>query len=481
MKERTIQKTSMNSQEIASAGKQRSYGEIVEFLDNNWTTNLNAPALSCIKQLDQAFDSLSQKIDTILISGTNGKSLTAYFTTQLLHAEELAVGSFYSPHTLTYNERFGINGETISNKVFTEVANEVLNTADALQLTPNSYDVLLMMALLCFKNSNVDVAVIEVSEATPANATNIFNPKVAAITRITDSEAPNADIDTIQNMLTIVRTGTHVVSADQSKLNLQTIQTLTTEKGGIWAMPIRKLAPLAYPFEQLHGRCAALAERAAHIYINIFANKDAIIISSPHNSLLAKQKGQRGRPTTEAKRQAEMNPKKTIEQFWKETTNCLPGRFQLLDKEKPSILLDNAGNIDAIKNVLLGIRLLHYHRPLKGLTVVLGCNKQDLDMPGFLKLLRYFFKKTSGSVILCPVDNVPGQKGDGSWDVEKISNDIKSMKIKARACKSFKEAFEAAQKSVDERHGLVVITGSPAIVTEYWKLKGIKRLALSAA
>ena len=37
------------------------------------------------------------------------------------------------------------------------------------------------------------------------------------------------------------------------------------------------------------------------------------------NSLLTKQKGQRGRPTLEIKRQAELNPKRTIEQFWKET------------------------------------------------------------------------------------------------------------------------------------------------------------------
>ena len=115
-----------------------------------------------------------------------------------------------------------------------------------------------------------------------------------------------------------------------------------------------------------------------------------------------------------------MNPKKTIEQFWKDTTNCLPGRFQLLDKEKPTILLDNAGNIDAFKNVLLGIRLLHYQRPLKGLTVILGCNRPDLDMQEFLKLLRYFFKKTSGQVILCPVEAIPGHKGDVPWDVEKV-------------------------------------------------------------
>lgn len=244
-------------------------------------------------------------------------------------------------------------------------------------------------------------------------------------------------------------------------------------KKATWAMPIRKLATLTYPFEQLHGRCAALAERIAHIYVNEFANKDAIVLS---DSLLTKQKGQRGRPTLEAKRQSELNPKKTVDQFWKEALNTLPGRFQLLDKEKPTILLDNANNLDAFKNLLLGIRLLHYNHTLKGLTLIIGCNNPQLNVPEFLKALRYFFKKTSGQAIICPVARIPGQRLDDSWDVEKITNDIKSTKIKAKSARNFKEAFEMACKTVDDRHGLVVITGSDAIITEYWRYKGIKKL-----
>ena len=65
--------------------------------------------------------------------------------------------------------------------------------------------------------------------------------------------------------------------------------------------------------------------------------------------------------------------------------------------------------LDAFKNLLLGTRLLHYQKPLKGITLVLGCNNPELDLTEFLKLLRYFFKKTSGQVIVCPVTHVPGQ------------------------------------------------------------------------
>lgn len=456
-----------------TGGKQRSYNEVVEFLDANWKTKAE-PNLHNMKKLDQAFNSPSQKIQAVAVAGSNGKSLTIHYATRLLRAEGLAVGAFYSPHILTYNERLSINNETISNKTFTELGNEVINTAENLNIQANSFELLTMMALLHFTHNNVDVALFEAVEGGAFDATSICSPKIAAITRVTPDNTSQETVNThINQMLGIVKQGTHVVCADQSKLNLQIMLELVQSKGGVWAMPIRKLAPLAYPFEQLHGRCAALAERIAYMFINEISHKNALVVTG---TLLTKQKGQRGRPTIEAKRQSELNPQKTLEQFWKEEHSHLPAHFQVLDKEKPTILLDTASNLDAFKNLLLGIRLMHYQRPLKGLTLVIGSNNKELNTDEFLKLLRYFFKKTSGQVIVCPVNAQPGQQGDASWDIEKITNDIKSMKIKARSAKDFKEAFDAAQKSVDERHGLVIITGSPAMITEYWHYKGIKKI-----
>jgi len=106
----------------------------------------------------------------------------------------------------------------------------------------------------------------------------------------------------------------------------------------------------------------------------------------------------------------------------------------------------------------------------------LGCYDKDINLTEFLKLLRYFFKKTSGQIIVCPAHPQPGHHGTESWNAEKVVNDIKSMKIKAKATHNFKEAFELAQKTVDERHGLVVIAGSPSIISEYWRYKGMKKL-----
>ncbi|HBL98501.1 TPA: hypothetical protein DDZ86_02560 [Candidatus Dependentiae bacterium] len=458
--------------------KQRNYQEVVAYLNEHWKTGDVNKTLERMTLLDCEFGSISKKRDAIIICGTNGKSLTAHFATKLLQSEGLAVGAFIAPHILTYNERITLNQAYIPNKSFTDFGNSVIDAVDRLGLSCNSSEILTMMSLLFFEEQKADVAVLESHEGGAHNPVNICNAKVVAITRVTPDKVGVTAEElkaSLVEMVGVVKSGTHVVSGDQIKAHLQMMEDITVAQGGQWAMPIRKLSPLVYPFEQLHGRCAALAERIASLYMNSSVASDATIVN---DSLLIKQKGQRGRPTLEAKRLARLNPKKTIDQFWKENINTLPSKFQLFDKEKPSVLLDSADNLDALENLLLGIRLFHYQRPIKGLTVIIGASKNTLHSEEFLKALRYFFKKTAGQAFVCPVDNsvTPGNGEDATWSVEHVVSDIKSKKMKATAFVSFAQAFEAAKATVDERHGLVVVTGSNAVIHEYWKYRGIKKL-----
>lgn len=470
----TTRKAPSSAKSIAP-GIQRNYNEIIEYLDSHWQSRTEKN-LSVMKALDKALGNPSKGINALFVAGTNGKGLTINFASTLFKAEGFTTGAFYSPYILTYNEQFAINNELISNKAFTELANEVINTAEMHDIRANSAEILAMMALVYFKQHAVDVALLELRERNAYDPFAICNPKILAITRITDDMIPSqtTPVETIIKDLTgLISAGTHVASADQSKTNLQLMQEETHRLGGVWAMPVRKLAMLPYPFEQLHGRCAALAERICQIYIDNFAQQNTLLAE---NSFLAKQKGQRGRPTLEAKRHAELNPRKTIDQFWKETAAHLPAHFQILDKEKPSILLDNARNIDALRNLLLGVRLMHYQRPLKGLSFIFGCDKNLVNAEEFLRLLRYFSKKNSANIVFCPI--VPSIAGltEESWDVEQITNDMKSLKIKAKSAQNFADAYNLAKESVDERHGLIVIAGSQSIIAEYWRHKGMKKL-----
>ncbi|MGC2310692.1 MAG: hypothetical protein WA432_03670 [Candidatus Babeliaceae bacterium] len=457
--------------------KQRIYNEIIEYLDQHWAiTPTNT--LERMKKLDTACGNPSQKLNTILITGSNGKSLTIHFAAKLLRSEGLKVGTFCSPSILTYNEQLNINQEMISNKTFTELGNEVITMADTLGIKLHSQEILTMMALLHFKNNTIDVALLEVNAGGKFDPVNICHAKIATITRITakDTKTTEEDLNQLTHqMVGIVKPGTILVSGDQNKSRLQLMQELTKAQGGTWAMPIRKLAILPYPYSSIHGRSASLAERISHLYIEKFLAKETMVVAA---SVLVRQKGRRGRPTLDEKRKALESPRRTLEQFWKDELSELPGRFQLLEKEKPTILLDIADNLDAFTNLLLGIRLLHYQRPLKGLAIIVSAAQNTLHDEKFIKLIRYFFKKTSGQLFICPFEKITSQPNQVSWDIEQVANDIRSVKIKGviKACKSFEEAFELAKKSVDERNGLVVITGSISVINYYWRDKGIKKL-----
>jgi len=465
----TIKHTTTTVKGAVALGKQRSYSEVVEFLNSHWDVTTPETSVERMKKIDKLFGAPSQKVTSILVEGTNGKSLTAHFASKLFKEEGFTVGTYYAPHILTYNERFSLNNEMIANKTFTEYANEVLDVLETHAVTANSKEILAQIAFNYFVANNVDIALFESAKGGVSDPVSICKPSIVAITRVTandvDTEGEAQDA-TLQEYLGTVSKGTHVLSADQNKANLKRMELIVETAGGQWGMPVRKLVPFPYPFEQLHGRCGALAERIVSTYVNSCIQNEAMILE---NSLVAKKQGQRGRPTLEAKRESELHPKRTLEQFWKETCNTLAGRFQLLEKEKPTILLDNASNMDAINNFLLGIRLLHYYRTLKGLTIILAFEDNVINQDEFLKTIRYFFKKTSGNIVVCPSPE------GSSWNAEKIAEDMRALKIKARAASNFKDAFDFAKKSINERHGLIAIAGSASLVREYWNLKGIKK------
>lgn len=456
--------------ERKSLGKVRNYNEVIAYLDSLPTLDYSEKALARMKELDLAFDNICSQSETILVGGTNGKSTTIHFAAKLLKEEGFKVASIYSTHFLTYNERVVIDKTVVANKNFTESANDVINTLEAKNIKATAFEVMLIAGMLQSKAENCDITLIEVGMGGRLDASTIFNPKIVALSRVADDHAEKlgVDLDAVAcEMIDVAKPGTWVISAEQSKLRLQKMKTHAENKNVRWAMPIRKLASLPYIFEQLYGRIASLGERIAQLYVEDIQGKFSPFL---RGNLLATKKGQRGRPTIEAKRNAELNPIKTLKIFWREEFDLLRGRFEVLDKEKPTIVLDNAHNLDALTNVFLGIRLLHYQSSLKGLSLILGL-KKEVDAAETLKLIRYLFKKVSGQVFFIPFSGK-----DASHSPDELATMAKELNIKAKACAHFAEAFDIARKTVDERNGVICLTGSDEIISEYWHFRGVKKI-----
>lgn len=455
--------TRQQTKRVVVPGKERTYQEVVSLLEKGWNSEFDSTK-ERLKKVDAQLGNPSQQFPVIAITGTNGKSVTCHFISKILQAEKLTVGVLYAPHIDAYEQRFFFGNAQVNADEFVKAANEVFDAAQSAQVVLNTVDTLALMAFVLGREKQIDVLVVEAAYA-GQDPVGIASVKVLAITRLVNE----SDVaQSIKGILNLCGSDTAIVSADQNKMHLQLMAVESRTCGAQWMMPIRKIAHLPYPFEQLHGRCAALAERVAQLFIEKHVTRSEQLLT---HSLLTKPKTQRGRPTNEAKRESTLNPRKTIDQFWSEEQCTLQGRFELITDEQQRILLDTASNMDALKNVLLGIRLLHYKQPIKGLALIIGCHEGSVNATELAHALRYFFKKTAGIVIFCPVeDSVRDVHPHLPWDVESIAATLKSFKVKAKAATSFAQAFEYAQKNVNQQ-GLIAVTGSAAIVHAYTQYK----------
>jgi len=75
---------------------------------------------------------------------------------------------------------------------------------------------------------------------------------------------------------------------------------------------------------------------------------------------------------------------------------------------------------------------------------------------------------------LCQISNNIGEQTGRAWNVEKVGLFAQHAKIKVVVYKNFKIAYETTIKQLHDSQDLFVITGSQAILSEYFKYKKSK-------
>lgn len=453
-------------QPLPNTGIQRSYAEVVAYLDALPEYEYSAQSVIRTAELDALFDQVSHKIDTILVGGSNGKSLAMNFAVKLFGEEKIKTAVISAHHFTTYNEQISLDEKQINNDDFAAVANEVINMATAHVVPANRAEIMFIASMLYAVRQEASVAMIEVARGGQFDLTAICAPKITVVTRVAEDiwgDAGGNDLDAVAKELTTMsHKDAWFVAAEQSKVRLQKMKNWVIERGGQWAMPIRKLAPLPYVYEQLFGRVASLGERIVQLYVEEVRKHFSPFL---RGNLLATQQGQRGRPTLEAKRRAEKNPIKSLKTFWQDNF-ALPGcRFEILEKDLPTVVLDNASNLDAYMNVFLGVRVLHYKRPFKTVAMIMGV-PAGLSADELVKAIRYLLKKVPGEVFFVPLPG--GQACHAPNDLLTIAKDLN---VKARAFASFGDALSSAKDYVDHHEGLIAVTGAPSVVSAYLKSK----------
>lgn len=120
-------------------------------------------------------------VPAIHIAGTNGKGSVASMTASALRAAGYRVGLFTSPHLIRFAERIQVNGAPVGNDLLTLCLDEAIETGPKLSFFETTF----LAAMLAFRRSGVDVAVVEVGLGGRLDATNVIEkPLVTAVTRI---------------------------------------------------------------------------------------------------------------------------------------------------------------------------------------------------------------------------------------------------------------------------------------------------------
>lgn len=126
----------------------------------------------------------------IHIAGTNGKGSVAAMMDSILRAAGWRVGLFTSPHLVHLGERVQINRQPLSEEQIVEYIHHLDAVAEALAVNgnaedrPSFFEFMVAMALLEFRRSRCDIAVIEVGLGGEFDATNIVDPAVSVVTSI---------------------------------------------------------------------------------------------------------------------------------------------------------------------------------------------------------------------------------------------------------------------------------------------------------
>ena len=191
-----------------------------------------------IKKFLEKLGSPHKNLKVIHVAGTNGKGSTVNFIKDVLK-EDYKVGSFVSPHLITYCDRIKIGDAEISQAEFADLGEFIIEREkDIVEEYGdlNLFEFLTIMAIIYFERENVDLAILEVGMGGRADSTNIFTSREKLISLITSISMDHMEYlgDTIEEIADakagIIQEGGLVVTTNRDPKILRVIEKEAKEK-----------------------------------------------------------------------------------------------------------------------------------------------------------------------------------------------------------------------------------------------------------
>lgn len=120
----------------------------------------------------------------VLIAGTNGKGSTGAFLAHMLKAAGFTVGWTTSPHLVDLTERIWVDGESIGVGALELLLTEAFESEARAGIHATYFELMITAALLAFRMTGVEIALLEVGMGGRWDATNATDPLLTLLTTI---------------------------------------------------------------------------------------------------------------------------------------------------------------------------------------------------------------------------------------------------------------------------------------------------------
>jgi len=383
-----------------------AYGRLADILSKLKPYSIDL-SLERIKSLLNKIGNPQDSFKSIIIGGTNGKGTLSQFLSDTFIERNIKTGTYTSPHLIDLNERFKINNKPVNYCRLLDVALKITRIK-GFNLT--YFEFLSAVAFELFKEENVEVAILEVGMGGEFDATNVVNPMLSIITRIskdhtehlgsTVEEIAKTKSKIIKNVGVIGKNSKKVI--DEIKRNSSARLFFTDEK---YLNKAKRMNMIMKGFATRENAATAL------LAIDVLNNLYGYNLSC-----------------------------KTIEKsFWQ-------GRFEIIRTKNKTFILDGAHNKGATLKLVLSLK--DYENKL----LIFSALKSK-DWKNSLKLLTPHFEK----IILTPI-----AEHRLSEDVYNIKNEIAEQNKVIIA----KNVNDAIMKAMEHQEKTIVITGSLYLIGE---------------
>lgn len=132
--------------------------------------------------LCKALEDPQEAFRSVHIAGTNGKGSSSHMIASVLQKAGYKTGLYTSPHLKDFTERIRVNGRPILKSYVIRFIEKIRPHIE--EIKPSFFELTVAMAFDYFRQSKVDMAVVETGLGGRFDSTNIITPEVSLITNI---------------------------------------------------------------------------------------------------------------------------------------------------------------------------------------------------------------------------------------------------------------------------------------------------------